>query len=53
MSEETAKTELCFWCGLRPGTPAKPGKIALCPDCLAELAPKEGLPLLQPEALEA
>ena len=49
MSEENATTEMCFWCGLRPGTPTKPGKIALCPDCLAELTPKEDFSSLQSE----
>lgn len=42
MSEEKSTT--CFWCGMRPGDPVKPGKIALCPDCLAELSPKECSP---------
>lgn len=32
--------QLCFWCGERPGTPAQPGKIPLCPECEAELQPR-------------
>ena len=54
MSEDiNTKETLCFWCGMKPGTPAHPGKIALCPDCMAELSPKEDFSSTQQEAVEA
>ncbi|MHB9144164.1 MAG: hypothetical protein ACYC5Y_02375 [Symbiobacteriia bacterium] len=54
MSETENKDVLCFWCGMKPGKPATPGKIALCPDCAAELAPKDDASAFRPAAaLEA
>lgn len=41
--------DVCFWCGMRPGTPAQPGKIPLCPDCQAEFEPKMAAVTAEPD----